>query len=242
MEYCAEKQLSRLRQHVATSSSSSAAVAGALEAVARVYEHAEPLARSARADQVDDELHASVALLDACAAARDALAGMRARASDVEAAVRRGDGAAADAAARAYARVARNACADIRRLRRRAVKASAADGGGNALQEARRLSVAVLERAVVATSKLPGQRTPASGWPTCVARAFRKSARVACEDAATSLSSLSPKDLHDGEATSRARRELKELGDSIQNLEDGLELLFRRLVQCRVFLLNMRSL
>ena len=101
MEYCAaaEQQLCRLRQHVLVAPCASpAAMAGALEGVARVYEHAESLARSARADQVEGELEASVALLDACAAARDALGGLRARALDVEAAVRRRDGAAADVA------------------------------------------------------------------------------------------------------------------------------------------------
>ncbi|GJN04227.1 hypothetical protein PR202_ga21752 [Eleusine coracana subsp. coracana] len=242
MEYCVEKQLTRLRQHVAASSSSAAAAAGALvEAVARVYEHAEPLARCARADQVDDELHASVALLDACAAVRDALGGMRARARDAEAAVRRGDGAAADAAACALARVARKARADVRRMRRGV--SSKADGGGHAsLREARRLAAAALERVVAALAKLPGQpQPPASGWSTCVARAFPKRARVACEDA-DETAALPSKDLHDGEATARAQRELRALGDTIQNLEDGMDLLFRQLVQFRVFLLNMRSL
>ena len=51
-------------------SSSAAAMAGDLEGVARVYEHVEPLMRFARAEQVEEELEASVGLLDACAAAR----------------------------------------------------------------------------------------------------------------------------------------------------------------------------
>ncbi|XP_062191365.1 uncharacterized protein LOC133895225 [Phragmites australis] len=249
MEYCAEQKMCRLRQHVAASSSSAAAAAGALKGVACVYERVESLARSARAEQVEDELEASVALLDACAAARDALRAMRACALDIEVAVRRGDGAGVDGAARAYARLARNACADVRRQRRRGdPRHEEQADGGHSLQVARRLTVAVLESVVVALSKrvapAPGAR-PASGWSTCIARAFRKRARVACEDAdeaTTSLSLLSSKDSHDGEATLRAQRELRALGDTIQLLEDGLELLFRRLVQCRVFLLNMGSL
>jgi len=249
-EYCAaaEQQLTRLRQHVLVAPCASpAAMAGALEGVARVYEHAEPLARSARADQVEGELEASVALLDACAAARDALGGLRACALEVEAAVRRRDGAAADRAARAYARLAERACADARRQRRRAgfrTSERAADTGGHALLEARRLTVAVLERVVTALSRrvaAAGPRRPANSWSTCVARAFRKSARVACEDADETAASLPSKDSHDGEAAVRVQRELRALGDTIQQLEDGLELLFRRLVQCRVFLLNMRS-
>uniref|UniRef100_J3MV41 Uncharacterized protein n=1 Tax=Oryza brachyantha TaxID=4533 RepID=J3MV41_ORYBR len=117
--YCAEQQLCRLRQNAA-SSSSAAAMAGALESVARVYEHVGSLVRFACADQVEEELEESVALLDACAAARDSLRAMRACALDLE-------------------------------------------------------------------------------------------------------------------------KQLRTLGDTIQLLEDGLELLFRRLVQCRVFLLNMCS-
>nr|XP_034601387.1 uncharacterized protein LOC117861989 [Setaria viridis] len=256
MEYCAaaEQQLSRLRQHVLVAlGSSPAAMAGALEGVARVYEHAEPLARSARADVLDGELEASVALLDACAAARDALGAIRACALDAEAAVRHRDGAAADRAARTYARLVERARADARRQRRRAGLRSdhqVADGGGvHALQEARRLTVAVLERVVAALSRrvaaAAGTPRPASSWSTRVARAFRKSARVACEDAAdedtVSLPALPSKDSHDGEAAVRVQRELRAVGDTIQQLEDGLELLFRRLVQCRVFLLNVRS-
>lgn len=89
-----EQQLCRLRQNVASSSSSSsaaAAMAGALEGVARVYEHVGPLVRFACAEQVEEELEASVALLDACAAARDSLRAMRACALDLEVAVRRGE-------------------------------------------------------------------------------------------------------------------------------------------------------
>jgi hypothetical protein len=206
---------------------------------------------------VEDELEASVALLDACAAARDVLGAMRARVVAAEAAARRRDGAAANGAARAYARLAKRACADARRQRRRAGSSSmslpsaeAELDGGHALQEARRLTVAVLERIVVALSRrvpavgVGGLRRSASvsSWSTCVARAFRKSARVACEDGDTlTASSLSSKDSHDGEAALRAQRDLRALVDTIRQLEDGLELLFRRLVQCRVCLLNTSS-
>ncbi|CAM0147053.1 unnamed protein product [Urochloa decumbens] len=261
MEYCAaaEQQLCRLRQHVflLAPCSSPSAMAGALEGVARVYEHAaESMARCARADQVDGEqwraqgryatdgeLEASVALLDACASTRDALGAMRACALDVESAARR-----RDRAARAYARLAKRACADARRQRRRAggstSEPKAADGGGNALQEARRLTEVVLERVATALSRRVagggGDPRPATSWSTCVARAFRKSARVACEATLPSLPSKD--DTQDGgEAALRVQREMRALGDTIQQLEDGLELLFRRLVQCRVFLLNMRS-
>nr|CAB3483765.1 unnamed protein product [Digitaria exilis] len=249
MEYCtaaAEQQLCKLRQHLLVGSCSSpAAMAGALEGLARVYEHGEMLASSAARDveQVEGELEASVSLLDACAAARDALAAMRSCTLDVEAAVRRRDGPAADRAATACARLAKRASADARRKQRRR---SGERGGGNALQEARRLTVVVLERVLTAVSRRVaaaggGTPRPANSWSTCVARAFRKSARVACEDADESLSSLSSKDSHDGEAAVRMQREMRALGDTIQQLEDGLELLFRRLVQCRVFLLNMSS-
>ncbi|CAO2207542.1 unnamed protein product [Urochloa humidicola] len=245
-----EQQLCRLRQHVflLAPCASPAAMAGALEGVARVYEHAAE--SMARADQVDGELEASVALLDACAAARDAFGAMRACALDAEAAARRRDVAAAGRAARACARQAKCACADARRLRRRAggsgPEHGAASGGGvHELQEARRLTVAVLERVAAAMSRRVasaggGAPRPANGWSTFVAKAFRKSARVACE---ATLPSLPSKDrTHDGgEAALRVQREMRALGDTIQQLEDGLELLFRRLVQCRVFLLNMRS-
>ncbi|CAL5001271.1 unnamed protein product [Urochloa decumbens] len=255
MEYCAaaEQQLCRLRQHVflLASCSSPSAMAGALEGVARVYEHAaESMARCARADQVDGEQwRAQGTPLTGSwrppwrSSTRDALGAMRACALDVESAARR-----RDRAARAYARLAKRACADARRQRRRAggstSEPKAADGGGNALQEARRLTEVVLERVATALSRRVagggGDPRPATSWSTCVARAFRKSARVACEATLPSLPSKD--DTQDGgEAALRVQREMRALGDTIQQLEDGLELLFRRLVQCRVFLLNMRS-
>jgi hypothetical protein len=63
---------------------------------------------------------------------------------------------------------------------------------------------------------------------------------VACEDGDT-LTASSSKDSHDGEAALRAQRDLRALVDTIRQLEDGLELLFRRLVQCRVCSLNTSS-
>ncbi|KAF0898343.1 hypothetical protein E2562_007193 [Oryza meyeriana var. granulata] len=254
--YCAEQQLCRIRQNVA-SSSSAAAMAGALEGVAQVYEHVGSLVRFACAEQVEEELEESVALLDACAAARDSLRAMRACALDLEMAVRRGDGAGAQSAATAYARLARKARADIkkqqRRLTRRERRAAGDDVDEHSLQEARRAAVDVLERVVTALSRsvLAASATGRSRWSTCLVRAFRNRTRVACEDAEeitaasspafTQLCSSSPKDMHDGETAWRVQKQLRTLGDTIQRLEDGLELLFRRLVQCRVFLLNMCS-
>lgn len=256
-----EQQLCRLRQNVASSSSSSsaaAAMAGALEGVARVYEHVGPLVRFACAEQVEEELEASVVLLDACAAARDSLRAMRACALDLEVAVRRGDAAGAQSAASAYARLARKARADVKKQQRRLTNSRrrerpTRDGDdAQSLQEARRLAVDVLDRVVAAAAA--GGATGPSRWSTCVARAFRNRTRVACEDAeeiaAASppalahlyCSSLPSKDLHDGgETAARVQKQLRTLGDTIQRLEDGLELLFRRLVHCRVFLLNMCS-
>uniref|UniRef100_A0A0E0LXR7 Uncharacterized protein n=1 Tax=Oryza punctata TaxID=4537 RepID=A0A0E0LXR7_ORYPU len=262
--YCAEQHLCRLRQNVASSSSSSAAaMVGALEGVARVYEHVGSLVRFACAEQVEEELEASVALLDACAAARDSLRAMRACALDLEVAVRRGDGAGAQAAASAYARFARKARADVKKQQRRLTNSrrrerSTGDDDAQSLQDARRLAVDVLERVVAALSRRVAAATGATGpsrWSTCVARAFRNRTRVACEGAeeitaaaasppalAHLYCSSSPsKDVHDGETAARVQKQLRTLGDTIQRLEDGLELLFRRLVHCRVFLLNMCS-
>ncbi|KAL5221918.1 hypothetical protein ABZP36_026631 [Zizania latifolia] len=253
MDYCAEQQLCRLRQHVA-SSSSVAAMAGALEGVARVYEHVGTLVRFVCAEQMEEELEESIVLLDACAAARDSLRALRACALDLEVAVRRGDVAGAQRAATAYARLARKARADVKKQQRRLMISARREhrtaGDWRSLQEARRVTVDVLERVVTALSRrVVAAAGGPSRWSTCVARAFRNRTRVACEDAeeitaaSPSLAHLcsSSKDLHDGETASRVQKQLRTLGDTIQRLEDGLELLFRRLVQCRVLLLNMGS-
>jgi hypothetical protein len=217
---------------------------GDLEGVARVYEHVEPLLRFSLAEQVEEELEASVALIDACAAARDGLRAMRACAFDLEVALRRGDAAAAQSAAGAYARLARRARADVKRQQHQRCPRHERQGAGSArsLEEARRVTVAVLERVVTALSRrvTVGSAGP-SRWSACIAaRAFLKRTRVACEGAETTavLPSLA---LRKDSAASRAQKELRALGDTIQHLEDGLEVLFRRLVQCRAFLLNMCS-
>ncbi|KAM3210463.1 hypothetical protein ACQJBY_064441 [Aegilops geniculata] len=231
-------------------SSSGAAMAGDLEGVARVYEHVEPLLRFARAEQVEEELEASVGLLDACAAARDGLRSMRASAFDLEVALRRGDAATAEIAARAYTLLARKARADVKRQQQRQHRhrhispCQAGESGGRSLEEARRVTVAVLERVVTALSRRVAVSAGPSRWSTCIAaRAFRKRTRVACEDAenTTTTTVLPSLALRKDSTASRAQRELRALGDTIQQLEEGLELLFRRLVQCRAFLLDMCS-
>jgi hypothetical protein len=101
--------------------------------------------------------------------------------------------------------------------------------------------VAVLEGVVTALSRRVTVSAGPSRWSACItARAFLKRTRVACEGAETTavLPSLA---LRKDSAASRAQKELRALGDTIQHLEDGLEVLFRRLVQCRAFLLNMCS-
>jgi hypothetical protein len=217
---------------------------GDLESVARVYEHVEPLLRFSRAEQVEEELEASVALIDACAAARDGLRAMRACAFDLEVALRRGDAAAAQCAAGAYARLARRAQTDVKRQQhQRRSRHDERQGAGSArsLEEAGRVTVAVLERVVTALSRRVTVSAGPSRWSACItARAFLKRTRVACEGAETTavLPSLA---LRKDSAASRAQKELRALGDTIQHLEDGLEVLFRRLVQCRAFLLNMCS-
>ncbi|XBI00043.1 hypothetical protein VPH35_129214 [Triticum aestivum] len=226
-------------------SSSAAAMAGDLEGVARVYEHVEPLMRFARAEQVEEELEASVGLLDACAAARDGLRSMRASAFDLEVALRRGDAATAEIAARAYTLLARKARADVKRQQRhrRISPCQAGESGGRSLEEARRVTVAVLERVVMALSRRVAVSAGPSRWSTCIAaRAFRKTTRVACVDAEKTTTTVLPSlALRKDSTASRAQRELRALGDTIQQLEEGLELLFRRLVQCRAFLLDMCS-
>ncbi|KAI4973345.1 hypothetical protein ZWY2020_029053 [Hordeum vulgare] len=222
---------------------------GDLEGVARLYEHVEPLLRFARAEQVEEELEASVALLDACAATRDGLRSMRACAFDLEVALRRGDAAAAEIAARAYTLLARKARTDVKRQQqqhrhRHISPCQAGESGGRSLEEARRVTVAVLEGVVTALSRRVAVSAGRSRWSTCIAaRAFRKRTRVACEDAenTTTTTVLPSLALRKDSTASRAQRDLRALGDTIQQLEDGLELLFRRLVQCRAFLLDMCS-
>uniref|UniRef100_A0A0D9XAM3 Uncharacterized protein n=1 Tax=Leersia perrieri TaxID=77586 RepID=A0A0D9XAM3_9ORYZ len=166
------------------------AMAGDLNGVARVYENVGSLVRFAGVEEVEEEMEASVSLLDACAAARDSLRAMRACALDAE--------------------------------------------------EARRLAVDVLERVVTTLSRRVASAGETNRWSACVARAFtNRVRRVACEDDAEEIASLSKlKDERDGGETAAWMRTL---GETIEHLEDGVELLFRRIVQCRVFLLNMCS-
>lgn len=215
------------------SSSSTAAMAGDdLEAAAGAYEQELMRhARGAEAVVVEAELEASVPLLDACAAALDALRAMRACAVDLELALRRGGGhAQALAATRACARKAR---ADVlAKSRHRHCQGQTSTGhGARSLEEARRVAAAALER--VMTKALPSASRNNSRrrwWPACCVAVKRKAARVACEEQTTAdLLSSSSKD------------EARALGETMEQLEQGVELLFRRLLQCRAFLLNLCS-
>ncbi|CAL5072981.1 unnamed protein product [Urochloa decumbens] len=188
---------------------------------------------------VESALDASVSALDLCERARDAAASAKQHARAARRAVRRGgDAALARAALRGYARCLANAgkhaAAGARKKKVAIRRAPAANDDAEAppaalrvMSEAVAVTAAVLQRAMASLSaRVVGARK--SRW-CAVARLLGVGgdwSLGACRDL-------------DGED---AQEMLRELEESVEAVESGLEHLFRHIVQSRVALLNVLTL
>ncbi|KAM3293417.1 hypothetical protein ACQJBY_036778 [Aegilops geniculata] len=163
---------------------------------------------------IEEELDRSLVLVDLCNAMQESLAELKVSIQDLQLALKRGDGAAVQIKIESFVRLAKKAQKPFKKIT--SGKATAQGCGTvRLLVEARDMAVCLLE----STSRLlPKQIGVANGsrW-SLVSQRFQKK-RVVCE--AAQLQAL-------------------ELG--VAGLENGVESLFRRLIQSRVSLLNILS-
>jgi hypothetical protein len=157
------------------------------------------------------EMECSLELLDLCSTMQEIFVEMKAIIQELQVALRKGDGAAAQAKIQSYSRLAKKAKKHFLKTTKKAT--SAGCRMVTLLTKAREISVSLLESSVHLLSKeinMPKQ--------SLVSKAFHKKKTVVCEE-----------------------EQLQAIECSIGDLENGTGHLFRKLVQIRVSLLNILS-
>ncbi|XP_025797928.1 uncharacterized protein LOC112877777 [Panicum hallii] len=193
---------------------------------------ATPRAAAALRDAGDQALDGFLALADAYGTFGSALLAARQSAADARAGARRGDGAAVAASARARRRTERelrHLAAAMRHASRHAaaVPGSADAAGAEVIGVVAEATVAVAEASAVIFSRC------AAMSPDVSAVSSRK--WLARLGVAPATSKVAP------ETVASALERLEELEECIAGLESGSEKVFRRLLQSRVLLLNIRN-
>lgn len=220
----------------ASSPSSSATVAAVSDGLTRlgdVYGHIEEIVHlpsnqactvQQQRKELDAEMERSLDLIDLCNATQESLAELKAAVQDLLAGLRRRDDASVQAKVQSYVRLAKNARKQLRKAGRRAAAASGREEREcslvRLLLRARLVAASLLGSALQCLAAVAKQVVTLTPRRSLVSKALqRRSKAVVCEE---------------GQVLALERVVVGEL-------ERGAELLFRRMVQTRVALLNVLS-
>lgn len=167
---------------------------------------------SQQTKMLDEEMEHSLELLDLCNAMHENFAELKAIIQDLQASLRKGDDAAVQAKIQSYFRLVKKA---KKYFKKDAKKVTSEEDCRivRLLSEARKITASLFESTVQLLAKQI--EMPKS---SIVLKAFQKKNPVICKE-----------------------KQLQVLECNIKDLEDGAGLLFRRLIQSRVTLLNILS-
>jgi len=257
-----EEELYSLKARLASSSRTAQMICNGLSCVTDLYELVEELLRlpsnqhSLQPSQkkwVEEQLDESLKMLDLIAAVKDCLVAMKEHVQDLRSTIRR-KGNAPTVSNKKAQKLIKDCLRALKRMDGKPLPHSVAikesDMVVKVFMEARGSTTSILQSTLSLLLK-PKQKT--SRWFT-VSKIMSKR-RVACEgecDGATdeegadmwlqpSYACLSDKDV-DAERVLKAQNHLESLEIKMENIESGIECLFRRLIQNRVSLLNLLGL
>jgi len=213
-----EEQIQSLTEVVSSPSVTIKTIVDGLSKLGSIYSCIDELIcfPSSQRKAVEEELEGSLILLDLCNVMQESFAELRTSVQEMQLALKRGDNVAVQAKAQSYARSVKKAQKQFKKMNSKVVLGTDCCRVVKLLSEAREIALSMLESMMYLLSKeimMPS----ANKW-SLVSKAFQKK-RVACKE-----------------------EQLQVLELEIVDLESELQIVFRRLIQCRVSLLNTLSL
>jgi len=164
---------------------------------------------------VEEELEKSLVLIDLCNTMQESLAELKTSVQELCLVLKRRDSVAAQLKIKSFVRLAKKTQKPLKKTTSKATAEVCSCRVVKLLAEGRETAVSLLETTSLLLPKQIGSPI-ASKW-SLVSKKFQKT-RVICEE-----------------------QQLQALEHSIGDLEDGIEFLFRRLIQSRVTVLNILS-